>query len=120
MVKVLLKYILSLTFLSLVGIFLLDYIILPNYVGYNNEHYLPDVRGEYLEKATYQLGSLGFNTELVVVQYSESHSPGTVIKMFPRAFTKVKEGRTMRKVKQIVKQNGIATDNHNRRLASLS
>ena len=93
--KILLKYFLSFSILLTIGIILLDYIILPNYVGYNNEHYLPDVRGEYLEKATYQLGSLGFNTELVVVQYSESHSPGTVIKMFPRAFTKVKNNRTM-------------------------
>ena len=32
-----------------------------------------------LEKALYQLRILGFNTELVVVPYSESHLPGTVI-----------------------------------------
>ena len=93
--RILLKYFLSFSILLLFGIILLDYIILPNYVGYNNEHYLPDVRGEYLEKAKYQLGLLGFNTELIVVPYSESHSPGTVVKMFPRAFTKVKEGRTI-------------------------
>jgi len=93
--RILLKYFLSFSILLLFGIILLDYIILPNYVGYNNEHYLPDVRGEYVEKATYQLGLLGFNTELIVVPYLESHSPGTVIKMFPRAFTKVKEGRTI-------------------------
>ena len=47
------------------GIVLLDYIILPNYVGYNNEHYLPDVRGDYLEKASYQLRALGFSIELI-------------------------------------------------------
>ena len=95
MSRILLKYVISFSIFSLFGIILLDYIILPNYVGYNNEHYLPDVRGEYLEKATYQLGLLGFNTELVVVPYSKSNSPGTVIKMFPRAFTKVKGGRTI-------------------------
>jgi len=91
----LLKYIISFSIFSLLGILLLDYIIIPNYVGYNNEHYLPDVRGEYLEKAAYQLSFLGFNTKLVVVPYSELNLPGTVIKMFPRAFTKVKEGRTI-------------------------
>ena len=95
MVRNLLKYILSFSIFFLFGIILLDYIILPNYVGYNNEHYIPDIRGEYLEKATYQLFALGFNTELVVIPYSESHLPGTVIKMFPRAFTKAKEGRTI-------------------------
>jgi len=93
--RILLKYVLVFSVFTLSGIILLDYILLPNYVGYNNEHYLPDVRGEYLEKATYELRALGFNTELVVVPYSESHYPGTVIKMFPRAFTKVKKGRTI-------------------------
>ena len=91
----LLKYLIAFTFFSLSGIVILDYFILPNYVGYNNEHYLPDVRGEYLEKATYQLRSLRFNTKPIPIPYSESHTPGTVIKMFPRAFTKVKEGRTI-------------------------
>ena len=93
--RTMLKYILAFSIFILLGIILLDYIILPNYVGYNNEHYLPDVRGEYLEKAAYQLHLLGFNTELIVVPYSKSHLSGTVIKMFPRAFTKVKSGRTI-------------------------
>ena len=92
MLKIILKYIFSTLFLSLIAILLLDYIILPNYVGYNNEHYLPDVRSEYVEKASYKLRALGFYTELIVVPYSEKYLPGTVIKMFPRAFTKVKEG----------------------------
>ena len=91
----LLKYLIALIFLSLSGIVILDYFILPNYVGYNNEHYLPDVRGEYLEKATYQMRSLRFNTKPILIPYSEFHIAGTVIKMFPRAFTKVKEGCTI-------------------------
>ena len=93
--KIVVKYIISTSLITLLGIVLLDYIILPNYVGYNNEHYLPDIRGEYLEKASYQLRTLGFSIELVVVPYLEKHIPGTVIKMFPRAFTKVKKGRTI-------------------------
>ena len=93
--RTLLKYLIALIFFSLSGIIILDYFILPNYVGYSNEHYLPDVRGEYLEKATYQLRSLHFNAKSILIPYSESHTPGTVIKMFPRAFTKVKEGRTI-------------------------
>jgi len=79
----------------LLGVIILDYIILPNYVGYNNEHYLPDVRNEYREKAVYQLRKLGFNTQEILIPYSDTNIPGTVIKMFPRAFTKVKKGTTI-------------------------
>jgi len=73
----------------------MDYIILPSYVGYNDEHYLPDVRGKFVEKANYLLVSLGFKTEVTTVTFSKINVPGTVIKMFPRAFTKVKEGRSI-------------------------
>jgi len=91
----LLKYIITFIILSLSGVIILDYIILPNYVGYNDEHYLPDVRNQYREKAVYQLSALGFNTQEILIPYSDTNIPGTVIKMFPRAFTKVKEGRTI-------------------------
>ena len=77
------------------GILLMDNVILPGYVGYNNEHYLPDIRGEFVEKANYQLRSIGFQTIVLYVPYSDLHQSGTVIKMFPRAFTKVKEGRSI-------------------------
>ena len=69
--------------------------ILPSYVGYNNEHYLPDLRGEFVEKADFKLRSLGFKTDLISVPISKDYSPGTVIKMHPRAFTKVKEARSI-------------------------
>ena len=91
----LLKYIITSIIFSLSGIIILDYILLPNYVGYNNEHYLPDLRGVYSENANYQLKSMGFRSEIITVPYSKDNTPGTVVKMFPRAFTKVKEGRTI-------------------------
>ena len=94
-IKNALKYILTFITLCLIGILLMDYIVLPSYVGYNNEHYLPDVRDEFMEAANYKLRSLGFQTEIVRVPFSDTHEPGTVIKMFPRAFTKVKEGRSI-------------------------
>ena len=95
MLKYLLKYFTAFFILSTIGVFLLDYILLPNYVGYDNEHYLPDVRGIYLEKATLQLNKLGFPVEIIIAPFNENHTPGKVVKMFPRAFTKVKEGRTI-------------------------
>ena len=89
------KYIITITVLCLIGILLMDYLILPSYVGYNNEHYLPDIRGEFMDKANYQLREIGFQTEVVMAPFSDAFIPGTVIKMFPRAFTKVKEGRAI-------------------------
>ena len=75
---------------------MMDYFILPGYVGYNNEHYLPDIRDEFVEKANYELKNLGFKTEVIIAPYDPAYIPNTVIKMFPRAFTKVKEGRTIK------------------------
>jgi len=89
------KYLSSFLIISIFGILFLDYFLIPNYVGSNNEHYLPDLRGEYIEKANLQLKSLGFNTEIITISFSIINTPGTVVKMFPRAFTKVKEGRTI-------------------------
>ena len=65
MIKNILKYLLIFPILCLIGILLLDYVILPSYVGYNNEHYLPDIRGEYAEKAIYQLRSIGFQVDVL-------------------------------------------------------
>ena len=95
MIKIVVKYLLSFSAMCFIGILLMDYVLLPSYVGYNKEHYLTDIRGEFVEKADYHLRSLGFQTEVVRVPFSEAHEPGTVVKMYPRAFTKVKEGRSI-------------------------
>ena len=95
MLKSIFHYSIAIVAFSLAGILFMDYILLPSYVGYDNEHYLPDVRGNYLQKAKYTLTSLGFKSEIVTIPFSESNPPGTVVKMSPRSFTKVKEGRTI-------------------------
>jgi serine/threonine-protein kinase len=64
---------------------------------------------------------MGFSTEVVIVPFSAIHNPGTVIKMFPRAFTKVKEGRTINltvagKMKNIIIPNLIKTSLRNANL----
>mgnify|MGYP001178520675 CR=1 FL=1 len=92
MIKFFFRYSISLFAFILFGILLLDYILLPSYVGYNNEKYLPDLRNEFKEKAIYKLTELGFNANIILVSYSKEYQPGTVIKMFPRPFTKVKVG----------------------------
>ena len=95
MLKSIFHYSIALFTFSLLSIVLMDYILLPSYVGYDNEHYLPDVRGHYLQKAKYTLTSLGFKSEVITIPFSETNPPGTVVKMSPRSFTKVKEGRTI-------------------------
>ena len=107
MIKIIIKYFISFILLILIGIMLMDYMILPIYVGYNNEHYLPDIRGEFIEKANYQLKSLGFKTEVINIPFSKLNKPGTVTKMLPRAFTKAKEGRTIKLYLTVIIDNKI-------------
>ena len=44
------QYVFSFITFIFAGILIFDNILLPIYVGYINEVYLPDVRGEYLYK----------------------------------------------------------------------
>jgi len=91
----LIKYIGTFFFLVIAGLILLEYVGLPLNVGYDNEHYLPDVREHYLDKAQIELNKLGYDTRVIVKDFSLDYEPGTIISMSPRPFTKVKEGRTI-------------------------
>ena len=91
----LIQYICSFIILFFLGVLIFDNIILPLYVGSNDEFYLPDIRGEYLYKGKKILNDKGFNVEIVYIRYDENDIPGTIVKMFPRAFTKVKNNRTI-------------------------
>jgi len=69
---------------------------LPIYVGYNNEHYVPDLRGEDKSKAIETLKSLGYHIEIIPRPFELENEPNTVLSISPRQFTKVKEGRTIK------------------------
>ena len=56
---------------------------------------MPDIRGEYLYKAKKELNDKGFKVEVVYIPYRRENIAGTIVKMFPRAFTKVKNNRTI-------------------------
>ena len=56
---------------------------------------MPDIRGEYLYKGKKILNDEEFKVEVIYMPYNENNIPGTIIKMFPRAFTKVKNNRTI-------------------------
>ena len=110
MIKIIYKYILSFIFISIIGIIILDLFILPSYVGYRSEYYLPDLRGEHYENASYKLNQLGFKVEIIKVPYEKDIKPSTIIKMHPRAFTKVKQGRTIKLTISGKEENYIMPD----------
>jgi eukaryotic-like serine/threonine-protein kinase len=94
--KYLLGYGLITTILFVFGLVIFENILLPSYIGFDNEHYLPDLRGEYSSVAEVSLKNTGFKIEIHHKNYSDEHSPGTIVSMSPRPFTKVKEGRTIK------------------------
>lgn len=91
-----LKYICALIFLTAAGLIVLDKVLLPLYVGFDNEHYVPDLRHYDSKSALMELQTLGFHVELITKPFVEDISPGTVLALAPRQFTKVKEGRTIK------------------------
>jgi len=110
LIKVIVKYTIALFTLIFFGLLLFEAVILPLYVGYDNEHYLPDLRGKYRENATRELEMIGFKVELIYKEFSREYPHGTVISMSPRAFTKVKEGRTIKLTVAKKNKDVILTD----------
>ena len=79
--------------LSATGIALMDFYLLPIYVGYDNNVFLPDIKGEYQIEAVKKLSKKELDVKVITMPYNDRNRPGTVIEMFPNAFTKVKTGR---------------------------
>ena len=71
----------------------IDFYLLPIYVGASSNLFLPDIKGKYQNKAVKELSTLGFDVKIITIPYNNKNKPGSVIKMFPNAFTKVKKGR---------------------------
>ena len=69
MIKIVVKYLLSFSAMCFIGILLMDYVLLPGYVGYNKEHYLPDIRGKYLYKGKKILNDKGFKDAELMAGY---------------------------------------------------
>lgn len=90
------KYIFAFIIFIGAGLFIFDSILLPIYVGYDNEHYVPDLRGEKRSDAVETLQSLGYHIELITRPFEPKVKPNTVLNISPRQFTKVKEGRTIK------------------------
>ncbi len=94
--KTLLKYIIILCSLGIISLLLLDKLFLPLFINTNEEIYIPDVRDLSTYKAEKELTELGFSVEIITSNYNSKYIPNTVIEMSPRAFTKIKKGRTIK------------------------
>ena len=90
------RYIVSLIFFAVLGLFLLDNVFLSFYVNKNKDIYLPDVRYIDSKIAEQKLKDLGFEVEILFSDYNPENDPGNVIKISPRPFSKLKSGRIIK------------------------
>ena len=90
------RYIVSLIFFAVLGLFLLDNVFLSLYVNKNKDIYLPDVRYIDSKIAEQKLKDLGFEVEIIFSDYNPENDPGNVIKISPRPFSKLKSGRIIK------------------------
>ena len=95
MIKLLMKYIIAVLTVSCFIVLLLDNVLLPLYVGYGEEIYVPDVRGMYQPEAEEIMIKNGLKVKTIVLAFSSNNIPGQVIKTFPSPFTKVKLRRSV-------------------------
>ncbi len=94
--KTVYRYIISLIFFAVLGLFLLDNVFLYLYVNKNKDIYLPDVRFKDSLIAEKELKELGFEVEILFSDYDPENIPGNVIKISPRPFSKLKSGRIIK------------------------
>ena len=92
---------------------MVDNFLLPYYVGSNKNIFLPDCRGEYQNDATEILTDLGLEVKIVNLVFSFANKPGTVIKMHPDPFSKVKKGRQITISIAGMQKDVIIPDFHN-------
>ena len=108
--KKILNYVFAFIFFFIIGLFILDFIILPLIVNKNDNIYLPDYRLLDYRIAQDKLDSIGFKTNIIFHEYSKNYIPNTVIEMSPRQFTKLKIGRIIKLTVASEKNNIILED----------
>ena len=94
--KFLVKYIISFAATGLLLLLIMAMIVLPYITKKNDTIYLPDVRNLNIVKAEKILSDKNFNIEIVQSNFNENYLPNEVVAMIPRAYTKVKKGRTIK------------------------
>ncbi|MDP6532307.1 MAG: PASTA domain-containing protein [Candidatus Marinimicrobia bacterium] len=86
----------ALAVLSVIGVSIAEFVIMPAYVRHNKYRVVMDVRGKSLEKAEKTISSEGFRSVIQDTVYSNQYKPGIIVDQYPLPDTKVKPGRTIR------------------------
>ena len=94
--KIISRYIFSITIIGIFTLIIVGLFILPILTNKGEELYLPDVRGINIVKAKDILEEKGFNVTTINSNYNENYIPKHVISMTPRAFTKIKKNRNIK------------------------
>ena len=94
--KNLFKYILSFAVIGIILLLITANFFLPLLTKKNKIIYLPDVRKLNIVKAEKILSENDFKIEIVKSNFNENYFPNEVVAMIPRAYTKVKRGRTIK------------------------
>jgi serine/threonine-protein kinase len=87
------RYVVALFICTLLGLFILDRLLIPLYVGTDQDVFLPDCRGESKKNAEEILSNKGLEYKVITLPYTDKDLPGKVVEMRPHPFTKVKKGR---------------------------
>lgn len=87
------RYIISGGAIIILAAVLVETVILPQYVGANEELYLPDVRGMFKHHAVKKLHSQGLLVKIEDIPFTNEYEIGRVLKMSPLPPIKIKSGR---------------------------
>ena len=90
------KHIISFVLIGLILLLITANFFLPWLTKKNEIIYLPDVRKLNIVKAEKILSDNDFKIEIVKSNFNENYLPNEVVAMIPRAYTKVKRGRTIK------------------------
>ena len=90
------RYLLSIGFISMVIIFIFDFIIMPIYVRHGEGSYMVNVKDKDIKYAIEILDSEGHRGVVSDTLYSSSIDEGLVIDQYPSPNMRVKKGRTVR------------------------
>ncbi len=95
MINNLFRYIIAAGVLIIIGAFLVEIFVLPQYVSVNKELYLPDVRGMFKHHAVKLLKSHELSVKIEDIPFTTEDEIGRVLKMSPLPPIKIKSGRTV-------------------------
>ncbi len=94
--RTLLRYLIAIGFMTVTILVAMELVIMPWYTRHGQERYMVNAVNRPLTKALGVLGSEGFKGMVYDTLYTNKQDANVVVDQYPKANTKVKEGRTVR------------------------